>query len=350
MSPAAVMVAVGLRVAARRPAAWLAFAATIACDVALVAAGGPAAWPVAIVCGALVAIAAAGDPPRGLEAAPAAAVWWSPLAWPLAGAAGLAAVAGTQGCTVAIALAAAALGVTAFRPLLGRVALRWRTAVDHAVMDHAPRAAASPGWVGFDATRTPLATVALATMLLAMAVCFFLDPDRAGWYAIVAAAWFVVLTLPVAAVAGGSGDEAARGRLVRSAAGPPAGSPGTPLPGSLACAIRALATHAALLVWPAVVAALLWGGAADRSDGPLVAIAALAALTVATAAVLALASLCGASGDTSRAAVACTLAIVAALALPQSPVLPSPSRPLAPRGGIQCEVDVEGLQTSCEAT
>lgn len=341
-------VVVGLRMAARRPAAWLACAAAVTCGGLLAAAGGQFT-PIALVCGVLVAIAAVGDPPPVAPAvALPAVVWWSPLAWPLVGAVAAATVAGAPGRTMATAIAAAAIVTTASRQLIGHVVRGGKMAADHAATDRPLQPTAVTAWMADDANRGPLARVALATSLIAMAVCFFLDPDRAGWYALVAAAWFVALTLPIAAIAGGGSDERARGRLIASAAGPPPGSRGHPLPGTLPHAIRGLVTHAVLLAWPAVVATLIWAGRVDRIGGPLAAIGVLAGLTAGTAGLLATMRLCGANGDTTRGSVACALAVAAAALLPRPPFLPSLRIRLEFEAMSVTQVGVEGLRPTCK--
>ena len=163
----------------------------------------------------------------------------------------------------------------------------------------------------------------MATTLVAMAVCYFLAPEFAAWYAVVAAAWFVVLGVPAATTASGDGDAPARRDLVRTCVGRPR------LPGTTAHALAAILTHAAILGWPAVVAAVLWRGAAWTSGGPVLAILVVASLATATAVVVWGADACGATRDTAAAViVALLVAVVSGLATVAAggrPVAGSPS-------------------------
>ena len=176
----------------------------------------------------------------------------------------------------------------------------------------------------------------MATTLVAMAVCYFLAPEFAAWYAVVAVAWFVVLGVPAATTASGDGDALARGDLVRTCVGRPR------LPGTTAHALAAILTHAAILGWPAVVAAVLWRGAAWTSGGPVLAILVVASLATATAVVVWGADACGATRDTAAAViVALLVAVVSGLATAAAggwPVAVSPSlRTLpSPPANIRC--------------
>ncbi|NBW86205.1 MAG: hypothetical protein EBR23_05100 [Planctomycetia bacterium] len=110
----------------------------------------------------------------------------------------------------------------------------------------------------------------------------FLAPEHARWYALLVAAWFVGAALPQAALGAGTLDEAARERLLCCAL-PATAVRGAPRP-VVAVVWRAVgvsASWAALLGWPAMVAAALWGGDAARVDGPLMAVATLAVLVAA---------------------------------------------------------------------
>ena len=90
---------------------------------------------------------------------------------------------------------------------------------------------------------------AMASTLGAMAICYFLMPEYAGWYAVIAASWFTLLAVPAATIVGG--DQQLRGDLV-------AAGPGRPrLAGTLAAVVPTLAAYAAILGWPAVVAAIV---------------------------------------------------------------------------------------------
>lgn len=149
----------------------------------------------------------------------------------------------------------------------------------------------------------------MATTLVAMAVCYFLAPEFAAWYAVVAAAWFVVLGVPAATTASGDHDALARRDLVETCVGRPR------LPGTTAHALAAILTHAAILGWPAVVAAVLWRGAAWMSGGPVLAILVVASLATATAVIVWGADACGATRDTAAAVIiALLVAVVSGLA------------------------------------
>ena len=309
---------------ARRPAAWIGLVTAAGAGLGCPTGGGSAA--VAAAVGGLAAVAAVGQPPPSLAGGWRRA-WLVPLvrsSWPLMGvalaaawravstgpaAAGVAlwvgvgvvlaaglivgfargrvgesVVAGrclmVVGLGSAAGLAAAATGAS---PLLQAAAMvaAWALAGCGLVAAAGQEQAvgAVPGGDGV-AGRGP----AMASALLAMAGCYFLAPQFAWGYAVIAVGWFVVLAVPAATAARGS---AAAVRLVRSSPGRPAA------PGTLARAVPLVATIAALLAWPAVVAAVLAGPEAGNFGGPLAAVVALALGSCLTLAAVAAGSRCG---------------------------------------------------------
>jgi hypothetical protein len=89
----------------------------------------------------------------------------------------------------------------------------------------------------------------MASTLVAMAICFFLVREYAGWYVVVATSWFTLLAVPAATLVGG--DQRLRDDLV-------AAGPGRPrLAGTPVAAVPTLAAYAAVLGWPAAVAAIV---------------------------------------------------------------------------------------------
>jgi hypothetical protein len=110
--------------------------------------------------------------------------------------------------------------------------------------------------------------MAMLTTLVAMAVCFFLAPQFAAGFSVVAIGWFICLAVPIA-TAGGQNRAAAS--LRRSALGHPA------LPGSAALARATAVDHAMLLGWPAVVAVFLPPVGGPRAVPPWAALLVLAA-------------------------------------------------------------------------
>jgi hypothetical protein len=139
---------------------------------------------------------------------------------------------------------------------------------------HAGAAFSAAVGYGPPAVRSWREVLAMATTLVAMAVCYFLAPEFAAWYAVVAVAWFVMLGVPAATTASGDHDALARCDLVKTCVGRPR------LPGTTAHALAAILTHAAILGWPAVVAAVLWRGAAWTSGGPVLAILVVAIINI----------------------------------------------------------------------
>lgn len=281
------MIAAALRIDACRPASWIALAGALAVVPLLPPGGSPA---LAAACGVLLAVAAIGDlvaaAPR--DEFPATRVvcrgaWplaGSSLGW-LAGAASANAVLGGEAAVLLVCLAAVAVG------------RGWpvRSPFRSALLVHG----------GGSADPWPDRLV-MPSMLAAMAVCYFLAPELAGWYAAVAASWFVLLAVPRATLWGG--DAAARWRLLLSA-------PGRPRPpGTAARAAWGLAASVCLLGWPAVVALALQRDPSSASGPPLALgmLGALAAVATATAVVT---ERCRLPADTPLAATAATLAVLA---------------------------------------
>lgn len=249
------MIGLLARVDARRPASWIAAAA--ACGVVGWLAVHPTPPWMAAACGGLLAMAAAGRPEllvadRGLAMQRCLAR----AAWPAVGglaAAGLGGYLTNDPRRAATTVAAAVVGMGATLGLAGVVATRRGSG----------GGAEGRGDTWIDA-------VAMGSVLVAMAVCYFLAPHLAGWYAVVAGGWFVGLIVPRATL--GDGDAEARRILVASAVGVPR------LPGVSGHAGRMLAAGAALLGWPALVAGILWTGPAWTPFGPAAAVALLAVL------------------------------------------------------------------------
>ena len=329
------VLAICLRVDARRPASWIAAAAAAAAVVMLARAAPPSGMTdtAAGVCGGLLAAASLGSLAGGGGGGGGEAERWRTrvlgrLAWPVAGTAAACVWLLTTGVapretlriTVLVA-GAAVMAVTLFR------LSAWRRpgagAGERHDVRHAGAAFSAAVGHGPPAVRSWPEALAMATTLAAMAVCYFLAPEFAAWYAVVAAAWFVVLGVPAATTASGDGDALARRDLVRTCVGRPR------LPGTTAHALAAILTHAAILGWPAVVAAVLWRGAAWTSGGPVLAILVVASLATATAVVVWGADACGATRDTAAAViVALLVAVVSGLATVAAggrPVAGSPS-------------------------
>jgi hypothetical protein len=261
-----------MRIDARRPASWCVAGVTAAAAAALASDVRPVA---AVGCGLLLGAAAIGGLAR--EAAVAdfiRARIAARLVWPIIGGMvglGLAGfLSGDGQATVRAAMAlmtggVAAAGIAlATRSLVGRGGSMAATGMNDPV--------AGQSLVG----RSWIDAVAMASTLVAMAVCFFLAPEAAGWYAVLAASWFTLLAVPVATLAGG--DETARRALL-------AASPGGPrLPGTAARSLRMLVAYAAVLAWPAAVAAVVTRGSGPAAEGSVAAIVAIAALLAVAAA------------------------------------------------------------------
>jgi hypothetical protein len=336
------------RTDARRPASWLMLlaAAVVAADVS---SAGVTSGMVAFGAGAMLAVGAIGNLPLRAcaalgRASRAPRIWlveratWpavgvvvgaaiaSPCPGPQAGAAatGLAAAAATvfavrrRGVAAAdaasltlviagIAGAAGAIGAAQIDPVDGMPA--WGVAVAiavvawiaagfvAAVIDWRRRAAAA--WL-HDAgpprmLRRWLTGVAMASALAAMTGWLFLDPSRAWLLPLLSVGWFVALAVPEAALGEGASDLGGRRRS------------------RLRQSLAAIVTPAAILGWPAVVAAALGAGGADgvRAAAVTVVVLAVAAATLAVI-VWSLAAR-GATAETAQA-VGLSVALAAALA------------------------------------
>lgn len=340
------LVAWALQADRRRPASWLAgAAAAVACAIVMLLPAGPAWLPAILAAGGVAAVAAIGDPPRGV-AGPAWAWILARTAWPAAGVLGaaivvallnvvvpaitvppapdaalrssaaavwawagiaVAAVATTvafrsgtaAGEAASLALASAAVGAgaaagvpipsAAARWVLGvaaafavpAVALAWLGAVRRRSGD-----ASSAG-----AVAALLGGIAMGSTLAGMVAWLFLAPARSGRFTLLVAAWFVVLAVPQATLGCGSLGEADRRRLAWQPHPPP---------------WRTAAFHAAVLGWPLMVAAALAGDTAAAVDrlGVAAVVALAAAVTAgATTAILA-------AGGTRDSALATVLGIV----------------------------------------
>ena len=261
------VVAALARIEGRRPAIWVAAAATLAV-VTLV----PfvRAWAAAGA-GALIGLAAIGSLRRAARSGellparlaarvawPVAAAWaGAAVAW-LAGSAGVGravvAVAASCGAIFSAAAVAGATWAPAQRRLLG----------DHAESD--PSADRSPRLVG----RTWADAAAMLSTLVAMAVCYFLAPEHAAWYAAIATTWFTLLAVPAATLVGG--DEGPRRELATAGPGRPR------LAGTPAAAVPTLAAYAAVLGWPAAVAAAVVRDRAAGWSDPRVAVVVVACM------------------------------------------------------------------------
>lgn len=345
------------RIHAREPAAWfgcLAAALPFGWLAAGVAPG--RTWlvvPLAIACGGLAMVAALGDPPSGLpdgRRRPWLPLWLTRAVWPCAGAVaaavfswrfeagdvrfaglmsggvavgGVAAfgsmiVAGRAGLDAAPtastglfvvaagAVAAASAGLMRASPAgQTTTALAAGLAAWRLVVGLAGRRPAEEADSGFDGANSTLRAIAMPTTLVAMAVCFFLAPQLAAGFSVVAIGWFVCLAVPIA-TAGGRNRAATS--LRRSTVGRPA------LPGSGALARATAVDHAALLGWPAVVAVFLPPVGGPRAVPPWAALLVLAA----AAALLTMAGQGGRFGETMRSAMLTAAAglAVGAAALP----------------------------------
>lgn len=285
----AAVMAVVARIEARRPAAWIALVTAGGAAALLERAGGGMAMPAAVVSGGLAALAAIGGLVRRAEPPRPAAAWWIVRSgWPLAGAAfgGLASAIAGHGVVAAWGVVAGALVVAAAAAVVPHVANPWR---------EWPHVALAPGrpWGEW---------IAMPSCLAAMVVCYFLIPELAPWYAVIATGWFVVLAVPAATLAAGAADAFRRDALLRSAVA------AARLPGTLGHAFDTIVSQAAVLGWPAVVAAVLRGPEALAAGGPVVAVGVLAAVAAATALAAWIGSACRVSGETTLAALTATLA------------------------------------------
>jgi hypothetical protein len=113
-----------------------------------------------------------------------------------------------------------------------------------------------------------LLVAAQVSCLAGMAFCYFLFPQCAWAYPVLAVGWFLGLALPTVTM----GPRGVAGkRLVASAAGR------CQLPGSLRFTVRAAARSLIYPGWPAIVAAVLPPPSGARSADPMMAIGLLTA-------------------------------------------------------------------------
>lgn len=375
-SPSPALALAMLRLDSRRPAAWLAGGAALACGVSGATLAAPV--PMVVAAGGLVAVAAIGHvPARGLAGPGRWSGSWLRLfltgirvVWPVAGfmlaATGAAARGGSAAapfagaviasCTALVfgllhragggettaasrtlivvggaAAAALAARFSGSGPLGQTVAAGVAGALSAApgVLVHATPASADFGTGSHGRRRRtePAAGPAMVSALAAMVTCYFLAPQFAWAYAAVAVGWFVAIAVPLATAPPGGVSGA---RLRRGSAGRPA------VPGSLRRAGATVALAAALLAWPALVALVLPAAEGDRVGGPLVAIAWLGGVAGLLVVVVMLASPAGRTED-ARSLVLSLVAFAGISAGRESPGLPifprlSPSASEVPAG------------------
>jgi hypothetical protein len=159
------------------------------------------------------------------------------------------------------------------------------------------------------ALRLCLTAVAMASALAAMIGWLFLDPSRASLLPVLSVGWFVALAVPEAALGDGATGPAGWWRLRPS--------------------LAAIVTPAAILGWPALVAATLGAGGAGGIRAAAVTIVVLAVAAVLLAAIVWSLAAAGATAETLQA-----VALAAALALPNAVGLAG-ARPLGTTGGSQ---------------
>jgi len=343
---------VHLRIDRRRPASWLA--------VALAAAGTAwlMTWPpadpgvrvaAAIATGGLAAVIAIGDPPRGLYG-PVGGWIWLRAAWPLVAviAAGLACSRGAESFSIpavacasliatawamaaagcggampgdAVSMSLATAGIAAAAGLLASE-FGWHASVAVGAAGVA-WLAAHVAWRGWESHRSDFAPslspagpvgllpcgpegrllfgIAMLTALAGMVGWLFLAQESAGWYRLLAAAWFVVGAVPQATLAAGEADDRRRWRLLATQPGTREGVKPLLRAALLhADAWRPAAAWAAVLGWPVLVAAVLAPTAAERLDR-FATVGGLAAAAGGLTVVAAAARLAGASRETALA-------------------------------------------------
>lgn len=332
------------RIDARRPASWIGLAM-----------GWSAAWAAgemeAMAIATLATVAAVGDVPRPIPGR-ADAHWLAErVAWAasgvIAGAASLA-VARAAGAEASVVTVSAVVAVVATAVMLHRgraeelpatdaasvalvvataavvaglaagslgVALAVWAAAAVALAVWLRRARSSPvplsrggdlvgALTSHGPVRVALGRVAMITMIAAMAGWLLLDPERAGWAAILGVAWMTCLAAPAAILAA---DGAVRG------------------------VVETVARHTVVLSWPALVAAAVTG---SLPRGPFAPLAVAAGIAI-TACVILLVGLMSRARRTSReTAFAVVLAAVAAAVLllpgagswPPGLLFPAPDR------------------------
>jgi hypothetical protein len=187
-------------------------------------------------------------------------------------------------------------------------------------------------WLGPMASRRSIPEagplVAMIASLAAMVGWYFLAPQYAWAYAVLATGLFVCLAVPPA-----TETTPATARFLRSSPGRP------PLPGSLSRAARITAVYLGILGWPALVAFALPAAAGERVAGPLTAVLWLASAGGCLLALAAAAARTG-GGETARAA-ALAIAALAAFAAAKQDAM-APRLPSLPRGAVGTVRDANG--------
>lgn len=334
-----------VRIAARRPASWL--AAGIACGTAW-AAGPLEAMAVA----ALATVAATGEmPPSGI--ARLLGGWLAGrLVWPLAGLATATALqppsGGGAACFAVLMMAVALWAVRrAGATTADTMSLSMLTATAALVvggvvgtwlgtaMSWAALATLGPWLVQWVERRadgslprgggemvtglmlqTPLRRIlgrtAMATMLLAMVGWLLLDPTQAGWAAALGAVWMLCLVFPITCFAGGIEIRAGSpwAALLQSTPGLRHGR--ALFGGSLGMLVETVIRHAVVLGWPSLVAAAV---ALGSPTGPWPALVVAVAILATAGAMLLVTLACHALGISNETAFAAVLALVAAALL-----------------------------------
>ena len=354
-----------LRIERRRPASWLALGLAGAVMAWL------ASWPTAevgvrvaaaIAIGGLAAVIAIGDPPRGLYG-PVSGWAWLRVAWPLVAVivVGLACCRGVEslavcalacvsivatawgmvaavrggampGDAVSVPLACAgvaaaaslfacelgggefvAIGAAGAAWLATHAAWRaWETCRSDAAMSLSLSPAGPAGLLPCGPEGRLLFGIAMLTALAGMVGWLFLAPESAGWYRLLAAAWFVVGAVPQATLAAGAADDGPRRRLLATRPGPRGGA--RPLLRAAllhADAWRPAAAWAAVLGWPLLVAAVLAPTAAERGDR----VATMGGLAVAVGGLTAVTAALRLAGATRETALAVAVVVAAGVAL-----------------------------------
>lgn len=364
-----------MRLEARRPAAWVAAACGVAC-------AGIAEPLLAFAAGGLAATAAIGERPAwsppaarhvacGLRwaipvvACLAAGVWchgavgWALAAMLLAGVTTLVVAGPTTSAAdassaalsiIAAAIAAGRVAAAAATPTAPVVAGAWAvgTAVlawweqrggrSSAALSRASGVAIGRGPLPAGGpARQLLAAAAMGSTLAAMAAWLLLSPEHAAAFVELALGWFVCLAFPAALLQDGAAVNAAWEGTMRGAASSRRGPLLLPL-GRMRFAASVAAGHAAVLGWPALVAAVV-GLATPAGVWP--ALVAVGGIVLAALALAALSRACfglGISGDTAHAVAAAVvigcLAVAPACKLPhageKSAAPPPPLFHLAP--------------------
>lgn len=329
---------------ARRPASWLMLLAAVPVAADVSYAGGTSGM-VALGAGAVLAVGAIGNLPlracAALGTASRAPLIWlvERAAWPAVGlvagaalappcpgppavaaATGLAAAAATcfvvrrRGVAAAdaasltlvfagIAGAAGAIGVAQLGAWAGIPAWGVAVAIAVAAWIAAGLVAAGIDWRRSAAAwlhdagpprtlRRWLTAVAMASALAAMTGWLFLDPSRAWLLPLLSVGWFVALAVPEAAMGEGASD---LGGWRRS---------------GLRQSLIAVVTPAAILGWPAVVAAALGAGGLGGIRAAVVTVVVLAIAAAVLAVIVWSLAAAGATAETAQA-----VALAAALAL-----------------------------------